>query len=60
MKNYIVRMWEVYVQTVAIEANSEEEAIEKVVEGEGEYINNSLEYSHALDSDLWTVEERTS
>ena len=42
---------------VEIEAGSEEEAIKLVSKGEGVFLDNSLEYSHTLDPDTWTVEE---
>jgi hypothetical protein len=50
-------MW---VQTVYVEANSKEEAIDKVAEddgcetGEEEY---DFEYSHTLDKEAWDVED---
>ena len=54
MKTYIVGVREVHVSHMEVEANSPEEAVKKVVEGEGE--ETYLEYSHPLDKDLWTVE----
>jgi hypothetical protein len=57
-KEYIVSVREVHIQEVLIEADSPEQAIEKVVKGEGENLDG--EYSHTLDSDLWTVEEKES
>ena len=57
MKKFHVGVREVHVQTVEVEAENAEEAREKVQEGEGDYLDNMLEYSHCLDSDLWTVEE---
>jgi len=56
MKTYIVGVREVHVSHMEVEANSPEEAVKKVVEGEGE--ETYLEYSHPLDKDLWTVEEK--
>lgn len=58
-ETYIVSVREVHVQQVKVEAASEDEAKTKVVEGEGEYLDDKLEYSHTLDKDLWTVEQRT-
>jgi hypothetical protein len=52
-----VMIREVHVQTVEVEAESEQKAIEKVQEGEGEYLEDSLEYSHTLEPDCWTVEK---
>ena len=53
---YIVNVREVHIQMVEIEAATEEEALDKVRGGEGNYID-PLEYSHTLDSDHWTVDE---
>jgi hypothetical protein len=56
---YIVNVREVHIQMVEVEAQNKNEAKQKVKEGEGEYLDNSLGYSHALDSDTWTVDEST-
>lgn len=53
MKKYIVTVKEVHNQDVEIRAKNEQEAIKKVSEGEGEEL--TLEYSHTLDTDTWTV-----
>lgn len=47
---------EVHVQPIQVMAVSEQDAIKRVREGEGELIPDSLEYSHALDPEYWTVE----
>lgn len=57
MKKYVVNVREVHVQPVRIEATSKEEAIEKIVKGQGTTVDDGLEYSHTLDSEFWTVEE---
>jgi hypothetical protein len=57
MKKFRVLVREVHVQWVEIESTSEEEAKDRVQQGEGEIVEGSLEYSHTLDSDTWTVEE---
>lgn len=57
MKEFEVLVREVWIQRVVIEAKTQEEAIEKVREGEGINLQNGLEYSHTLDFDTWTVEE---
>lgn len=57
MTKYFVYVREVHVQTVEVEAKDEDEAIDKVKDGEGEYLDDALEYSHCLDADTWTVEE---
>jgi hypothetical protein len=56
-KLFEVYVREVHVQQVNIEAASKEEAIQKVAAGEGDYVDNTLEYSHSCDTDTWTVEE---
>ena len=54
-KTYIVGVREVHVSSMKITAESKEQAIDLIKEGDGEEVN--LEYSHTLDSDLFTVEE---
>lgn len=56
-KLFKVFVREIHVQQVNIEAASEKEAIQKVADGDGEYTDNTLEYSHSCDTDTWTVEE---
>lgn len=57
MPKYIVGVREVWVQPVEIEADSDSEAKHRVWRGEGNRIDSEFEYSHCLDSSLWTVEE---
>jgi hypothetical protein len=57
LKNYIVNVREVHIQPVLIEASSKEDAISRVANGEGEIIDNALEYSCTLNPDKWTIEE---
>jgi hypothetical protein len=52
---YIVQIREVHIQEVLIEAESEQEAINKVADGDGQYLDNSLEYSHTLPRETFTV-----
>ena len=54
MKFHVV-IREVYIQTVEIEAKNEKDAIEKVETDGGEYLPDTLEYSHTLGSDCWTI-----
>ena len=54
-KTYVVDKREVWVQPVLIEAESKEEALKLVANGEGEYWDNSLEYSQDLSIDKWVV-----
>lgn len=58
MKKYIVNIREVHLQPIEIEAESPEEAIRLVQDGDGEGDYTNGEYSHTLDSDTWTVEEK--
>lgn len=58
MKEYIVGVREVHVQQVKVKANNPKEAIRKVSEGEGLYLDNKIEYSHTLDPSTWDIEEQ--
>lgn len=55
-KIYTVLVREVHVAHVTVTATSPQEAAEKVIDGEGDYV--SLEYSHTLDPDTWSVEDK--
>lgn len=58
MKEFVVRMHEVYTQDVKVEAKNKKEALQKVLDGDGEYIDNSLCYNYTLDnSEDWEIEE---
>lgn len=48
MKTYTVTLKEVWYQFVSVDADSEEDAIKKVQDGDGAYCE--MEYSHTLDS----------
>ena len=52
---YDVTVKEVWVQTYTVHADSPEEAIEKVQDGDCEAQDDSFEYSHALESHDWDV-----
>lgn len=60
MPKFIVKVREVWVQDVEIEADSEEEAKDKVESGEGEPVlgHNHFEFSHSLETDHWSVERK--
>lgn len=58
MKTYIVLRRECWVSGVEIEAANEEEALLLVAVGEGTERDDLLEYSHTMDVDSWTVEEK--
>ena len=48
-------MREVHVQHVKVKAKNKKYAIERVKDGDGDYLE--FEYSHTLDSGTWTVAE---
>jgi len=50
---FIIDIREVYTTSVEVEADSFAEAVRKVKEGEGTYLDNTLSYSHTLDHDTW-------
>jgi hypothetical protein len=50
---FVVLVKEVHTSHMEIHADSKEEAIEKVANGEGEEVHE--EYSHTLDTDEWEV-----
>lgn len=50
MPKYHVDIQEIWVQTMEIEAESSEEAVDLVLAGNGEVVDDALEYSHTLDS----------
>ncbi len=53
---FLVTIKEVHEQIVEIEADNEQQAVEQVAEGEGDY-RDDTEYMYTLDPDEWTVEE---
>ena len=55
MSKFIVSVREIHIQPVEIEAENKEEAVMKVREGDGEYLNGG-EFSEVLDPETWTVE----
>lgn len=56
MPKYLVGRREVHVAYVEIEADSPEEAISSVADGNGDE-SDFFEYSHTLDPDTWTAEK---
>jgi hypothetical protein len=56
MKNFIVSVREVHIQPYYVEAEDERDAIERVMNGEGDIMDCNFEYSHSLDPETWTVE----
>lgn len=61
MTRYHVTIREVWNQVVEVEADSEEEALDKVAEGDGDYLEggSNFEFNRTMDRDesLWEVEE---
>lgn len=58
MAKFVVGVKEVHIQLVEIDdVENAEEALEIVREGGGNTLDDSLDYSHTLDSDTWTINE---
>lgn len=57
MAKYVVYVRETWVQGVSIEAANKGEAIAEVLEGNGENIEDSFEYSDTRLESEWTVDE---
>ena len=55
MKTYRVTVQEVWLQEVIISANSEEEAMDLIDFGHGEFVDNTLTFDYRLDHDCWTA-----
>jgi hypothetical protein len=55
METFIVFVREVHIQPVTIEADTPEDAIQRVADGQGHADYDMLEYSHTLDPETWTV-----
>ena len=53
MPKFRVRVLEVHYQPILIEAETAEEALELVAEGDG--TEEELEYGYTLETDSWTV-----
>ena len=58
MKTYLVGVREVHVAYMEVRANTSAEALDMVRNGEGDWTTAiSMDYSHTLDPETWTVEE---
>ena len=55
---FIVMVREVHVQMIEGEADSDTDAVSRVSRGEGSAIDNTLEFSHRLTPEHWTVEKQ--
>lgn len=58
MKSFIVFRREVWTQGVRVQATDQQEAIRKAADCDGDVMESIFEYSHMLDPETWTVEER--
>lgn len=54
---YVVTRKEIWNQGVQIEADSKEEAIRKVANGEGDVIETLFEYNMTMNPENWDIEE---
>ena len=57
MKKFVVDVDEVWKQSYEVEADSVEEAKQKVKDGDADIIETCFEFSHCLDSEFWTTNE---
>ncbi len=57
LRRYLVTVREVHTQMVRVDAVDPDAAKAVVRDGGGEYLDGTLEYSHTLDCDTWTVEQ---
>jgi hypothetical protein len=55
MKTYLVGVREVHVSYMEVKANTPTDAFDMIRNGEGDEV--SMDYSHTLDPETWTVEE---
>ena len=58
MKNYLVIVKEIHMQNVFVKADTKEDAIEKVLDGEGDY-DEGTEYLDTLGMNTWAVKEHS-
>ena len=56
MKNYLVIVKEIHMQNVFVKADTKEDAIEKVLDGDGDY-DEGTECLETLDMNTWSVKE---
>jgi hypothetical protein len=60
MKTFVVGVQEIWIQPVRIQAETLEEALVLVTEGEGKQIASLFEYSHTEDTtEDWEIHEET-
>jgi hypothetical protein len=58
MAKYIVAVREIHIQLVEVEAETEEDAKQVVRDGDGDYLDGTLEYSDTMNSETWTVDKK--
>ena len=56
MPKFHVKVPQLYISTMEIEAENEEDALDKVLEADGEEV--LLEFSHSIMGDEWEVEKK--
>ncbi len=56
INKYIVYVMECHQMQIEVEAIDEHDAIEQAQGGNGQWVDNSLEFVDSLDSDTWIVE----
>ena len=56
MPIYVVHVQQVYEQPVLVQADSEQDAIQRVDGGAGEELDHHLQYSYTLDPGTWAAQ----
>jgi len=57
VKRYIIYVKEIHQAQFEVEASSEEEALDKAMNGDGVWLDNTTEFIETLDPDCWGCEE---
>jgi hypothetical protein len=56
-KQYIIYVKEIHQTQFEVEASSKEEALDKALNGDGLWLDNTTEFIETLDHELWECEE---
>ena len=56
-RTYIIYVKEIHQAQFEVEASSKEEAIDKALNGDGIWLDNTTEFIETLDPDCWDCEE---
>lgn len=56
-KRYIVYVKEIHQSQFEVEALNEEDALDKALNGEGIWLDNTMEFLETLDPESWDCEE---